>query len=278
MIYKNNTPPLTLAATIGTTDTSVVVTEDVSWIQPPMTFVIDAGRASEEAVYVTAVNTATKTLTVIRGADGYTAQSHAAGAEMRHMVLAHALAWMQIFGIAWNHTHQYVTPLVLTPPSTSNWQPTDQRIYYTPIPIMRPVVVASMGLNFTGAGSDDGTTYFGIYDSRKNGESLPHNLIWGSAGINISATGQTLVSPNLYLEPGLYWFAFLNTGYTTYPQLKAWTDNKVMLFRWQFYQGDWGRGGAQSEVGQTSLLATTNGVWHGPGQNIAYWYIGFQNP
>ena len=88
MIYKNNTPPLTLAAAIGTTDTSVVVTEDVSWIQPPMTFVIDAGRASEEAVYATAVNAATKTLTVIRGADGYTAQSHAAGAVMRHMVIA----------------------------------------------------------------------------------------------------------------------------------------------------------------------------------------------
>lgn len=55
------------------------------------TVVIDPDTALEEIVDVTAANTSTNVLTITRGRDGSTAQSHSAGAVVRHMVIGRDL-------------------------------------------------------------------------------------------------------------------------------------------------------------------------------------------
>jgi len=55
------------------------------------TVVIDPDTALEEIVDVTAANTSTNVLTIVRGRDGSTGQSHSAGAIVRHMVIGRDL-------------------------------------------------------------------------------------------------------------------------------------------------------------------------------------------
>jgi len=55
------------------------------------TAVIDPDTALEEIVDVTGANTSTNVLTVVRGRDGSTGQSHSAGAIVRHMVIGRDL-------------------------------------------------------------------------------------------------------------------------------------------------------------------------------------------
>ena len=55
------------------------------------TVVIDPDTALEEIIDVTGVNTSTNVLTVTRNVDGSTAQSHSAGAVVRHMIIGRDL-------------------------------------------------------------------------------------------------------------------------------------------------------------------------------------------
>jgi len=226
MVFKNATPPLTLAAAIGATDTTVTVVEDVSWVTPPMTFVIDRGLSSEEAVYVTAVNTSTKTLTLIRGADGYTPQSHVLGAKMEHVVLAGNIWMPQIVRriirsgslpsfdarLHWVDCSHYY-PTVTQRDGTLE----QRRIYFTLVYFSRPMRIKRIYFN-TGstAGSGDGTTYIGVYTAHPV-YVLPYNRIFASGPITVSAANTAYIvdNVNVVVEPGLYWVGHLATGYTT---------------------------------------------------------------
>ena len=227
MIYKNNTPALTLAAAIGTTDTTVTVNEDVSWVEPPMTFVIDPGQPAEEAVYVTAVDTVNKTLTVIRGIDGYTAQSHSAGAEMRHMVIARDIymgvikrsfrAGGNLPSPRWYYSSMGIyRPIIGQKSATVNLG----RITFTMIYCPFPATLQDVSFYCSTAGSADGTTNMAIYDADPF-TFLPKNKLFETA------TSLVLSAAGLYTVTGIgvksdgypLWVALVHNGYTTAPAL-----------------------------------------------------------
>ena len=216
MIFRNNTPDLTLAAAIGTTDTTITVNEDVSWVEPPMTFVIDPGGASEEAVYVTAVDTATKTLTVIRGADGYTAQSHAAGAVMRHMVLGRWLNLWKPYVWWYNNVKQRIV-WYFASQGQKTISKSDGKVRYHITVAERPLYITEITLYCQTAGSSDGQTRVAIYDADPL-TNAPRNLLWASGAIAADVTGDhTFVVPNVFIEPGVFWIAVWENGYSTAP-------------------------------------------------------------
>ena len=227
MIYKNNTPALTLAAAIGTTDTTVTVNEDVSWVEPPMTFVIDPGQTTEEAVYVTAVDTVNKTLTVIRGADGYTAQSHAAGAEMRHMVIARDIymgVLKRSFRVGNNlpSPRWYYSSMGIYRPIISQKSATVAfgKITFTMIYCPFPATLQDVSFYCSTAGSADGTTNMAIYDAYPF-TLLPKNKLFETA------TPLVLSAAGLYTVTGIgvksagypLWVALVHNVYTTAPAL-----------------------------------------------------------
>jgi len=231
MVFKNATPPLTLAAAIGATDTTVTVVEDVSWVAPPMTFVIDRGLPSEEAVYVTAVNTTTKTLTIIRGADGYTPQSHVLGAKMEHVVLANGLRLP--FGcFPWKpHNYDpYWTPFPSPHPGGATATgPSSNNLILWPVLFPYRLQILEIGVAVATAGSTDGTSYFGIYETRYTLPDYyitPTNRLWYTTW-NASQTGTVLfnlsASP-LTLNAGVYWFALVHDGYSTAPSCFGWAN------------------------------------------------------
>lgn len=85
--YSSIAGVMELQNPISAADVSMVV--DLTTGLPgttPFTLVVDVGAATEEIVTVTGV--AGTTLTITRGADGSSAQSHAAGAQIRHMATA----------------------------------------------------------------------------------------------------------------------------------------------------------------------------------------------
>lgn len=223
MIFKNNTPDLTLASSIGVADNSVVVNENVSWVTPPMTFVIDPGGAAEEAVYVTAVDSSTKTLTVIRGADGYAAQSHAAGAVMRHMVLAERLREAKQY-VNWRigGNEKQRVPVHVSVIAQGAITPEQNRVYTVPDYYDRPVTIDTIGVYCSTAGSSDGSTYIGIYNSDPV-TLLPKSLLASGGPIVLNIVGEHNITFNLAINPGIYWYALLNTGYTTAPVV--WGNN-----------------------------------------------------
>jgi hypothetical protein len=90
--YSSRSQQTTLTAGINSTDTSAVVVSGSALaggvtISAGQTFtvVIDPDTALEEIVDVTAIST--NTLTIVRGIDGSTGQSHSAGAVVRHMAI-----------------------------------------------------------------------------------------------------------------------------------------------------------------------------------------------
>lgn len=88
--YSSTAGAPTLSSSIASGVTSFAVTSVSGFpTSYPFTVVIDPGLASEEIVTVT--NVAGTTLTVTRGEDGSSAQSHSLGATVRHMVTARDL-------------------------------------------------------------------------------------------------------------------------------------------------------------------------------------------
>ncbi len=90
--YSSRSQQTTLTAGINSTDTSAVVVSGSALIGgvtisagQTFTVVIDPDTALEEIVDVTAIST--NTLTIVRGIDGSTGQSHSAGAVVRHMAI-----------------------------------------------------------------------------------------------------------------------------------------------------------------------------------------------
>jgi hypothetical protein len=90
--YSSRSQQTTLTGGIGAADTSATVVSGSSLLGgitisagETFTVVIDPDTALEEIVDVTAVST--NTLTIVRGIDGSTGQSHSAGAVIRHMAI-----------------------------------------------------------------------------------------------------------------------------------------------------------------------------------------------
>lgn len=90
--YSSRSQQTTLTATLNSTDTSTTVVSGSALLGgvtisagETFTVVIDPDTALEEIVDVTAVST--NTLTIVRGVDGSTGQSHSAGAVVRHMAI-----------------------------------------------------------------------------------------------------------------------------------------------------------------------------------------------
>lgn len=106
--YSNFPPQLTLAAQIGSSDTSLQVQGSFTgWpVQLPFYAVLEYGTASAEIVLVTAITGTTATIT--RGQDGTLAIGHLAGATMDQSVIrqdvdeanAHTTASTGVHGIA----------------------------------------------------------------------------------------------------------------------------------------------------------------------------------
>jgi len=74
----------TITAAIDADDTSLVLEKLTSIPTAPFNAILDAGSADEEVVNVTAVTTATKTLTITRAQGGTTAVAHAKGTLFHH--------------------------------------------------------------------------------------------------------------------------------------------------------------------------------------------------
>jgi hypothetical protein len=81
--YSSIASPTTLSTSISASDTTVAVDATVGYpTSYPFTAALDAGGTAEELVDVTAVSG--NVWTVTRGVDGTSAQSHSAGAVVRH--------------------------------------------------------------------------------------------------------------------------------------------------------------------------------------------------
>jgi hypothetical protein len=92
--YSSTAQPTTLAGSISAGATSITVGATTGFPSTtPYTLALDYGAATEELVDVTGV--AGTTLTVTRGADGTSAQSHSLGAAVRHVVSARDFADFQ---------------------------------------------------------------------------------------------------------------------------------------------------------------------------------------
>lgn len=80
--YSSTAGKMTLVGTITGAATSIVVDVTTGLPSVPYTLLLDPGLSVEEVVEVTAVGGTT--LTVTRGVDGTSAQTHTNGAELRH--------------------------------------------------------------------------------------------------------------------------------------------------------------------------------------------------
>jgi hypothetical protein len=84
--YSNTAAQSTLSTAIGATDTSIALANYAGDPTPPFTAALARGTATEEIVLVTAV--IGSTVTVVRGYDGTSAQSQAAGVTFQEVVVA----------------------------------------------------------------------------------------------------------------------------------------------------------------------------------------------
>lgn len=84
--YANQSSPAALSSAVGPSDGTITVSSLTGYPAAPFTAVIEKDAAGEEVVLVTAV--AGLVLTVTRGYDGTSAQSHAAATLLTHVVTA----------------------------------------------------------------------------------------------------------------------------------------------------------------------------------------------
>jgi hypothetical protein len=91
--YRSTVEAKTLSAGINNSITSMTVGPDGTTLPTtfPYTLVIDPDIATEEIVTVTASSGGGATLTIVRGQDGTSAQSHDAAAVVKHMITARDL-------------------------------------------------------------------------------------------------------------------------------------------------------------------------------------------
>jgi hypothetical protein len=84
--YTNTATEATLTGGVGAAETTIPLTSFAGFPAAPFTATISRGLADEEVVLVSAVSSST--VTVVRGYDGTTAKSHAAGATFVHTTIA----------------------------------------------------------------------------------------------------------------------------------------------------------------------------------------------
>jgi len=235
MIFRNNTPDLTLASAVGPTDTTITVNEDVSWVEPGMVLVIDLGTSTEEAIFVQAVDPITKSLMVVRGVDGYTAQAHSAGATVRHMVTALSLSMSGAGSM----------PFVLRsgswwcPAYTNLGKPSTDSVSWgngllAAIAFSVRLKIKQIAIAFSTAGSSDGTTHFALYNTYLTYPELvpvPKYRVWKTTFVADAAATYyfDLTSSPLIVRPGIYFWAIVNQDYTTDPTHYAWSQSSIPL-------------------------------------------------
>ena len=112
--YSNTAGAMTLTGGIGAANTSITL-DTVTGLPVafPYSLTLDYGLSSEEVVDVTAA--AGTTLTITRGVDGTSAQSHSAGAPVRHVAVARDFRESQQHIDATSGVHGVPRPLVGTP-------------------------------------------------------------------------------------------------------------------------------------------------------------------
>lgn len=148
--YSSIAQPTTLSSSISNTDTTIAVVATVGYPASfPFTVAVDAGGATEELVDVTAV--AGNVWTVTRGVDGTSAQSHSAGAIVRHSSSGRDFAEMQSHIAATTGVHGVTGALV----GTTNTQTLTNKTLSSPV-----ITGGSLSGTLTGSPQFSGATLF----------------------------------------------------------------------------------------------------------------------
>lgn len=147
--YSSIAQPTTLSGSISAGATSINVGATTGFPSTPFTLALDYGAATEELVDVTAV--AGTTLTVTRGVDGTSAQSHSLGANVRHVISARDLADYQAHQAATAAVHGVTGTLV----GTSDAQTLGNKTLTSPI-----INAGALSGTFTGAPTLSGAPSF----------------------------------------------------------------------------------------------------------------------
>lgn len=152
-LYSSIAQPTTLASSISSTDATISVLATVGYPAAgggnTFTVALDAGGATEELVDVTGV--AGNVWTITRGVDGTSAQSHSAGAIVRHSSSGRDFAEMQSHINATSGVHGVTGALV----GTTNTQTLSNKTFSAPV-----ITGGALSGTFTGAPQFSGATLF----------------------------------------------------------------------------------------------------------------------
>jgi hypothetical protein len=185
--YSSTAQPTTLSGSISSGATSISVGATTGFPSTtPFTLALDYGAATEELVDVTGV--AGTTLTVTRGADGTSAQSHSLGAAVRHVASARDFADFQTHQATGSAVHGVSGTLV----GTSDSQTLSNKTLSSP-----SIAGGALSGTFTGTPTFSGAVTFSAASLFNNGFQVSNagalftRAASASAAVRATVSGDT---------------------------------------------------------------------------------------
>lgn len=212
--YSSTAQPTTLSGSVTSGATSITVGATTGFpASVPYTLALDYGAATEELVDVTAV--AGTNLTVTRGVDGTSAQSHSLGAVVRHVFSARDASEFQTHMATGSAVHGLTGSVV----GTSDVQTLSSKTLTSPTinagalsgtftgtPTFSQAVIFSGAPSFTGAPVLSGGPVFqraaaanGAWQAQVSGDSVPRLLVQAD-GKHLWSSGSAAADVALYRE------------------------------------------------------------------------------